>query len=236
MRLDFADERLLGVVAHPDDAEMLCAGTLARARADGAAIAVCVACQGDKGRAAHAAEDTAAVRKREMKAAAGLLGAELFCLGIGDGELADVPVQRRKLVDVYRRYRPTLVLAHCAQDYHVDHRAAGALAEAASWLACSAGHRTRRRPLAEPPALWWMDTVNMAGFEPGFYVDVTESVELKRRMLACHRSQLARGAESDFAPLAPLMLGQCRARGTQAGVEAAEAFRIHTAWKRARAW
>jgi len=33
MRLDFAGERLLGVVAHPDDAEMLCAGTLARAKA-----------------------------------------------------------------------------------------------------------------------------------------------------------------------------------------------------------
>jgi len=236
MRLHFADERLLGVVAHPDDAEMLCAGTLARAKADGAAIAVCVACQGDKGRPAAGQQDTAAVRKREMKAAAELLGAELFCLGIGDGELADVPAQRRKLIEVCRRYRPTLVLAHCEQDYHVDHRGAGSLAEAASWLACSAGHRTRHGPLAEPPALWWMDTINMAGFEPGFFVDVSEWVELKRRMLACHRSQLARGDQPDFAPLEPLMLGQCRARGAQAGVEAAEAFRIHPAWKRARAW
>ena len=69
-----------------------------------------------------------------------------------------------------------------------------------------------------------------------FYVDVGRHVELKRRMLACHRSQLARGSESDFAPLEPLMLVQCRARGAQAGVEAAEAFRIHPAWKRARAW
>jgi len=125
MRLNFAGERLLGVVAHPDDAEMLCAGTLARAKATTA---------------------------------------------------------------------------------------------------------------ARPPALWWMDTINMAGFEPGFFVDVSEWVELKRRMLACHRSQLARGGRSDFAPLEPLMLAQCRARGAQAGVEAAEAFRIHPAWKRAGAW
>ena len=49
MRLDFSTERALAVVAHPDDAEYLCAGTLARAEADGAAIGVCVLCQGDKG-------------------------------------------------------------------------------------------------------------------------------------------------------------------------------------------
>ena len=35
MRLDFSGERVLAVVAHPDDAELLCAGTLARARRDG---------------------------------------------------------------------------------------------------------------------------------------------------------------------------------------------------------
>src|SRR6476646_5695065 len=49
MKLDFTDERVLAVVAHPDDAELLCAGTLARAKADGAAIAICILCRGDKG-------------------------------------------------------------------------------------------------------------------------------------------------------------------------------------------
>ena len=33
VRLDFAGERILAVVAHPDDAELFCAGTLARAKA-----------------------------------------------------------------------------------------------------------------------------------------------------------------------------------------------------------
>ena len=39
MRMDFSGQRLLAVVAHPDDAELLCAGTLARAIRDGATIA-----------------------------------------------------------------------------------------------------------------------------------------------------------------------------------------------------
>jgi len=81
-----------------------------------------------------------------------------------------------------------------------------------------------------------MDTVNMSGFDPGFFVDISPYVELKNQMLACHRSQLARNQGKDFAPLADLMLQQCQARGSQSGVAAAEAFRAHHAFKRARAW
>src|SRR5687767_2197459 len=98
MRLDFAGERVLAVVAHPDDAELLCAGTLARARADGVAVGVCVLCRGDKGQPAEPVADLAAVRRREMTAAAEVLGAELFRGDFADGELADGPKSRRKLI------------------------------------------------------------------------------------------------------------------------------------------
>jgi LmbE family N-acetylglucosaminyl deacetylase len=236
MRIDFQAERVLAVVAHPDDAECLCAGTLARAKAEGAGIGIFVLCQGEKGQPSPPVAHLAATRRREMKAAAELLGAELFFGKVPDGELADTPTQRRTLFEVYRRFQPSLVLAHAAGDYHADHRAAGALAEAASWFAASAGHKTRWPALRGQPALWWMDTVNMANFEPGFYIDITRYVDLKRRMLACHRSQLQRGSEGDFSPLEEQMLRQCQARGAQAGVAAAEAFRNHLAWKRTRAW
>ena len=236
MRLDFSDERVLAVVAHPDDAEYLCAGTLARAKADGAQIAVCVLCRGDKGQPSKPIPNLAAVRRKEMAAAARLLGAKLFRGEFGDGQLADVPAQRKKLIEIYRRFKPTLVLAHSAEDYHADHRAASALAEAVSFFCTSVGHKTRSAAMRSQPALWWMDTTNMSGFLPEFYIDVTGYVELKRRMLACHQTQLVRGTEGDFAPLEELMLRQCRVRGAQAGVEAAEAFRAHQAWKRIRAW
>jgi LmbE family N-acetylglucosaminyl deacetylase len=236
MRLDFSGERVLAVVAHPDDAELLCAGTLARARADGAAIGICVLCQGDKGQPTPPLPELADVRRAEMTAAAALLGADLLPGEFPDGTLADGVEERRRLTELCRRFRPTLVLAHHAGDYHPDHRAAGALAEAVSWFCASAGHIGSLPPLPQPPALWWLDTVNMAGFEPEFFVDVSTFVDLKRRMLACHRSQLQRGQDQDFAPLEELMLRQCHTRGAQAGVAAAEAFRAHSAWKRARAW
>jgi N-acetylglucosamine malate deacetylase 1 len=236
MRLDFANERVLAVVAHADDAELLCAGTLARAKADGAAIGVAVLCLGDKGQPSQPIPRLAAVRRGEMRAAAQLLGAELFWGRVRDGTLADDRPARRRLTEIYRRFRPSLVLAHAPADYHPDHRAAAALAEAASWFCAARGHKTKSPALPVSPALWWMDTVTMSGFEPGFYVDVSEFMTLKESLLGCHRSQAARGADSDFSPLVQLMRQQASTRGAQAGVGAAEAFRAHHAFKRTRAW
>jgi len=236
MRFDFTKQRVLAVVAHPDDAEMLCAGTLARAREDGAAIGICVLCQGDKGQTEPVTENLAEVRQAEMATSAGVLGAELLVAGFADGELADMPETRGVLVEIIRQFRPTLMLAHASTDYHADHRAASALAESTSWFCASSGHITSSPSLDQPPALWWMDTVNMSDFSPHFFVDVSEYVELKRQMLRCHQSQLARGADANFSPLEELLLRQCTARGDQAGVKAAEAFRTHRAWKRTGAW
>jgi LmbE family N-acetylglucosaminyl deacetylase len=236
MRLGFENERILAVVAHPDDAELLCAGTLARARKEGAEIGICVLCQGDKGQSVKKVARLAAVRRKEMSASAKLLASELFFVGQPDGTLNDVPELRLKLIEVYRQFKPTLVLAHAPEDYHPDHRGASALAEAASWFCASRGHRTRSPAMKAPPALWWMDTMAMIGFDPGFYVDISEFVGLKTKMLSCHQSQLSRSHNPDFSPLAELMRLQYKARGLQAGVKAAEAFSTHNVFKRARAW
>lgn len=236
MKLNFKGDRVMAVVAHPDDAELLCAGTLARAKQDDAAIAICVLCRGDKGQPSQKISNLAAVRRKEMQSSAKLLEAELFLGEQSDGELYDMPAMRLKLVEIYRQFKPTLILAHAPEDYHPDHRAASALAEAASWFCASHGHGTRSPAIASPPALWWMDTIGMQQFTPAFFIDVKSFVGLKAQMLACHQSQLSRGKDADFSPLAEVMRLQFRTRGMQAGVEAAEAFRAHSVFKRARAW
>src|SRR4029077_5034575 len=127
--------------------------------------------------------------RKEMQLSARLLGAQLILGQRPDGELEDSPAQRLKLVEIFRAFKPTLVLAHAPEDYHADHRAASALVEAASWFSASRGYKTKSPPLAGPPAVWWMDTLNMAGFSPGFYIDVSEFLSLKAQLLACHHSQ-----------------------------------------------
>ena len=236
MKLSFVNDSIVALVAHPDDAELLCAGTLARAKAECADIAICVCCQGEKGVPSRPVKNLTAVRRREMRAAAKVLGAKVFFLEVPDSDLADSKAVRKKAIEVLRRCRATLVLAHAANDYHSDHRAASALADSVSWFAASRGHKTTSPPLDSPPAVWWMDTINMLGFEPGFFVDVSTHVAVKQEMLACHKSQLARGDDGDFSPLSELMELQYRTRGMQSGVAAAEAFRIHPAFKRVAAF
>ncbi|QDU39135.1 Mycothiol S-conjugate amidase [Maioricimonas rarisocia] len=236
MRLDFSGETVLAIVAHPDDAELLCAGTLARARNDGADVAIAVLCQGDKGQPAEAIADLAAVRREEMKAAAEVLGARLLLGERPDSGLVDDLATRQLVVELIRSVRPTLVLAHAPDDYHADHRAASCLAEATSWTCASNGWDSQQPALDAPPAVWWMDTVGMHDFEPGFYVDVSNVMETKENMLQEHTSQLRRSGDGDFAPLLDLMRQQAEARGMQCGVAAAECFRIHRAFKRVSAW
>lgn len=236
MKLNFQQERILAVVAHPDDAELLCAGTLARAHQEGAAIGICVLCQGDKGQPDPPIENLAEVRQQEMQAAAKILGADLFFGDSPDGALFDSLEQRRLLTEIIRQFSPTLVLAHSESDYHADHRAASVITEAATWFCASAGNQTQSPSIKTPPAVWWMDTVNMTQFEPHFFIDVSDYVDTKTAMLHCHQSQLQRGKDSSFSPLQELMLNQCATRGSQSGVASAEAFRSHTAWKRCAAW
>src|ERR1051325_3588521 len=160
MRMTFKNDRVLAVVAHPDDAELLCAGTLARARKEGAAIAICVFGCGDKGQPGKKVMNLAKMRRKEMISSAELLGARLFAMNFPDGTLVQTPASTAKLVEIYRKFQPTLVLAHAPEDYHPDHRAASAIAEAASWFCASRGHRTRSPAVDFAPALWWMDTIN----------------------------------------------------------------------------
>ncbi len=236
MRIDFSAERVLAVVAHPDDAELLCAGTLARAAADGAEVSICVCCQGDKGQPLTPIAELAAVRREEMEEAAALIPCLLFSLGAGDSELENVASMRLALLDVLRAFRPSLILSHSPQDYHADHRAAANLVRSAGWLSASPGIETTQLPLPVPPAVWEMDTLGMHGFEPEFYIDVSEFVDLKERMLACHRSQISRGRDGTFPPLLEEMRCQLQTRGRQSGVRAAEAFRTLRSFRQTRAW
>lgn len=236
MKLDFSSERVLAVVAHPDDAELLCAGTLARARDDGAAIGIAVMCNGNGGQPIKPIANLVQVRRKEMNAAGKLLGAKIFHGTTGDGKLFDTNAQRRKVMDIFRGFKPTLVITHDPADYHADHQATSKIAESASWLCASTGQKTRRKALASQPKLWFMDTINMSGFLPGFYVDVSPHMKLKEKMLGCHKSQIARGSDDNMPAIVELLRLQARARGEQANVAAAEAFRIAPFMKRIGAW
>ena len=72
-----------------------------------------------------------------------------------------------------------------------------------------------------------MDTVNGINFQPTEYVDITEFVKTKEKMLLCHISQAKWLKEHDNLDYIELMRKQSSFRGLQCSVEFAEGFKLH---------
>lgn len=98
---------LLVVAPHPDDGELGCGGTLARAKAEGLSTGILDLTRGEMG-----SKGTPEEREKEVAEASRILGLDFRGnLGFPDGGLADVPEQRLKLAQALRRLRPRVVFA-----------------------------------------------------------------------------------------------------------------------------
>ena len=70
-----------------------------------------------------------------------------------------------------------------------------------------------------------MDTLAGVGFTPEEYVDITDTIDIKIRMLECHESQMTWMREHDKIDMAEFVTSVARFRGLQCGVRYAEGFR-----------
>lgn len=83
---------VLAIGAHPDDLEILTAGTLALYARAGRQVTMCVMTNGELGSDTPTRGDTAALRRTEAEASAKIIGAQFHCLEQPDGFLYDVVV------------------------------------------------------------------------------------------------------------------------------------------------
>jgi LmbE family N-acetylglucosaminyl deacetylase len=221
-------ESALIIFAHPDDAEYMCGGTVARWAREGTQVHYCVCTDGSAGSNEPGAsrEEMAGLREREQRAAAEVLGVQtLTFLGNRDGELEVTLDTRRAVTRVVRRIRPEVILAPDPSRWwsgtgyinHWDHRQAGALALCA--VMPDAPTRLQFPELLEEglepfevPNLW------LSAEQPDTYVDITGTIDVKLAALAEHVSQHAEAS-------APWVRERARELGEQGGVEYAEAFR-----------
>lgn len=219
----------LAVYAHPDDADVACAGTLAHWAAEGCRVHLVVCTDGGRGTPDPAVrpEELAIRRAREVAAAADVVGvASHRVLGSPDGELDRRADFVEELVGLVRALRPDVVLGHdptavfFGQEYfnHRDHRAAGwALLDALSPSAALPHYF----PAAGPPHQ--VATALLSGtLEPDVWIDISETIDQKIRAVECHRSQFS-GLEEGWATDA--VRRRAAEEGRRAGVASAEGFR-----------
>lgn len=186
---------VLTFMAHPDDAEMCCAGTLIRLKDAGWEIHIATVTPGDCGTMIENRWDIASIRTREAKKAADLISATYYCLGEPDGMVVYDRPALRKSIDLFRRIAPSLVITHPRLDYHMDHEQTHLLARAASFVYAAPNiSEFPRHPDSRIPYLYHCDpsrTLDHSGnpVTPTTIIDISKQIDKKIEMLACHASQ-----------------------------------------------
>lgn len=230
-------ERLLVIVAHPDDAEFGIAGSVARWTREGTTAHLVCCTSGDAG-ADDATTDPlelAQLRETEQRAAAAIVGYEgVTFLHRPDGALANDLALREQLVRVIRTFRPDAVAAPDPRVIvhedgfvqHTDHRAAAAAAVDAVYPAARNAMAFPQLVTAEgltPHSvgrlyLFWPE-------RPSAYVDIGPTLEVKLAALRAHASQHRTPHQ-----LEDRIRGWVARTGQPVGLDAAEAFTVIDLW------
>lgn len=228
----------LVVVAHPDDAEFGCGGTLAAWAAEGWEITLVICTDGSGGGPDDATDVGPAARRRiseirkaEQQEAANVLGLkEVIFLDYPDGMLQPTLELRRDIVRQIRRVRAQRVVCqspdrvwtpqYSIPRFHPDHLAAANATLAAVYPAAQNGWDFPEL-LAEgyPPSK--VREVYITGAPVlNFAVDISATIEQKLAALRCHVSQLG----ADQTELAERVRQWAAERGQEFGLPLAEAF------------
>ncbi|MFH1666626.1 MAG: PIG-L family deacetylase [Elusimicrobiota bacterium] len=224
--------RILAVGAHPDDLEILCAGTLAKYSKLGHEVIMAHVCRGDKGHLLIPPAKLAKIRKKEAEKSAKIINARVSELGIDD---LDVYLEREaviRCVELIRSTKPEVIITHSPDDYMPDHILASKIVFNASFIATLPHTKTKHKFYEKITPVYYMDTLAGANFLPTEYVDITETIEIKKKMLACHSSQLTWLKRHDNIDIIDFMITVAKFRGLQCSVKYAEAFRKIDVWGR----
>lgn len=219
--------RVMVVVAHPDDAEFSCAGSVAKFAREGKHVVFVLCTSGDKGTARRdiSSPELAALRESEQLEASRRLGvADTVFLRLGDGELVPDINFREKIVRQIRTHRPDVLITHDPfrpYSLHPDHRAVGI-------TAVDSVYPTARDPLYFPQHLedglepHKVAELWLYGSEtPDHFIDISETFDAKIHALRAHASQVGTGET-----LEQRMRDRAEDVGREAGIPMAEAFKV----------
>ena len=175
---------LLAIAPHPDDAELLAGGTLAKAADQGHRTGILDLTRGELG-----SRGSPELRAREATAASEILGvAERANAGLPDGHLTNDDAMRRVVVEQLRRFRPRVVILPYFVGRHPDHHVASALVRDAAFLSGLRNYPADGEPF-KPFKLCYALAYREDPVTPTFIVDISATFERKLAAVACYASQ-----------------------------------------------
>ncbi len=229
-----SENTVLAIVAHPDDVEFTCAGTLVLLQQRGWKVETATMTPGDLGSVRLSREEISRIRKTEAATAASLIGAGYHCLECEDIFLQYDRPTLLKTIELIRKVKPLVVITMSPSCYMVDHETTSSLVQTACFSAGIVNIETRdAEPYPKIPYLYYADP--MEGKDkfgnrvtPAMIVDITSVIDIKEEMLKCHDSQRSwLAAHHGMDEYVHSMRETSSKRGKDIGVPYGEGFRQH---------
>ncbi len=185
---------VLAVGCHPDDVEILSAGTLALLKTKGWNIEIATMTHGDLGSVTLSREEISEVRKNEAAESAKLLDANYYCMGNDDIFMIYEPTTLKKSIDLIRKVKPDVVITQSPKDYMVDHEVTSRVVKTACFSAAIKNIETENEAFDKIPHLYYMDSLEGTDnfgnpINPTTIVDISSTINIKEKMLKKHDSQ-----------------------------------------------
>ena len=188
---------------HPDDAEVLMGGTIAKYAQKGHDVLIVVV----------TVPNEKEKRKEEAKNAAAILGARVEILDIDPYELSFNRDLVQKFDKVMSDFTPDIIFTSWIHDSHQDHvNTSSATIASARNNNCSLYMYEQAIPSGVTPY----------AFRPQTFVDISETIEIKKKSVLAHESQLEKFTEQWIEG----MIGRAAFMGFRINVKYAEAFEI----------
>lgn len=183
MKLD-----ILVLAAHPDDAELCCAGTISKHISLGHKAGIIDFTHGELG-----TRGTPEIRASEAAKASEILGLSVReNLGLADGFFRNDEEHQRKVIRAIRKYQPEIVLANAIRDRHSDHGRAAQLADDACFLSglskIVTAYEGKEQSPWRPKAVYHY--IQSQFIEPDFIVDISEFWDIKVASYMAYKSQV----------------------------------------------
>jgi bacillithiol biosynthesis deacetylase BshB1 len=180
---------LLAFGPHPDDLEIGLGGTLAKHAALGHRVGLCDLTRGEL--ASNGTPEQRIVEAEEARLVLGAAWREN--LALPDRAIGSAPAHARLVAELIRRWRPRAIALPYWQDRHPDHLAAANLLRDGVFNAKLQKYGADGDPWQPEWVCFYF--INDAG-TASFVVDVSDYYDIKRKALACYRSQFTRATGS----------------------------------------
>jgi N-acetylglucosamine malate deacetylase 1 len=190
MKLD-----VLIFAAHPDDAELSMAGTIAKLTHYKHQVGIVDLTRGEMG-----TRGTAETRHKEALKADKILRTKVReNLDIPDGNIQRNKENLHKVITMIRRYRPKIIFAPYFNDRHPDHIDASKLVKEAMFVSgltkfVTMDNKKRQKAYRPDKLFYYMQTYT---FNPSFIIDVSKYFKTKMEAVKAYSTQFYDPKSSD---------------------------------------